>query len=118
VAAVSEATDTPGQLDGRHDDEGAGRAVGRRANLTPAERSLRSRIGAYTLHATHDPRQTTKPARDAFLARFERQVDPGSDLPEAERQRRAEAAKKAYFSRLALKSAQARRVQRQRGSQR
>ena len=120
VAAVSEATEAPGQPDRRRvDDERAGRAVGQhRANLTPAERSLRSRIGAYTLHATHDPRQTTKPAREAFLARFEREVDPGSHLPEAERHRRAEAAKKAYFSRLALMSAQARRAQRQGGSQR
>lgn len=120
VGAVSDAIETPGQPDGRRvPDERTGRAVDQhRADLTPAERSLRSRIGAYTLHATHDPRQTTKSAREAFLARFEREVDPGGHLPEPERQRRAEAAKKAYFSRLALKSAQARRAQRRRGSQR
>ncbi len=80
--------------------------------LTPEERSLRARIAAYTLHATHDPRVTTQAARDAFLARFEREVDPHSQLPAAERRRRAEAAKKAYFSRLALKSARARRARR------
>ncbi len=77
--------------------------------LTPTQRSLRARMGAYALHATHDPRETTKAARDVFMARFERQVDPDGCLPPAERRRRAEAAKKAYFSGLALKSAKARR---------
>ena len=43
------------------------------------------------------------------MARFERQVDPDHLLSPAERQRRAEAAKKAYFLGLALKSARARR---------
>lgn len=52
-------------------------------------------MAAYRLHATHDPRETTKPARDAFMARFEREVDPDGRLSEAERRRRAEAAKKA-----------------------
>lgn len=77
--------------------------------LTPAQRSLRARMGAYALHATHDPRETTKAARDAFMARFERQVDPEGRLSPAERHRRAEAAKKAYFTGLALRSAKARR---------
>jgi len=81
-----------------------------RAQLTPAERSLRSRLAAYTLHATHDPHETTKAARHAFLARFEREVDPEGQLPPEVRRRRAEAARKAYFSRLALRSARARRA--------
>ncbi len=55
-------------------------------------------MAAYALHATRDPRVATKPARDAFMARFERQVDPDGTLPDAERRRRAEAAMKAYFS--------------------
>ncbi|CAN5898656.1 hypothetical protein BH23ACT5_BH23ACT5_10360 [soil metagenome] len=42
------------------------------------------------------------------MARFEDQVDPDRVLLPAERARRAEHAKKAYFTRLALKSAQAR----------
>ena len=73
------------------------------------ESSLRGRIGAYTLHATHDPRQTTQKAREAFLARFEREVDPDGVLPVEERRRRAAMARKAYFARLALASARARR---------
>ena len=81
-----------------------------RAPLTPAERSLRSRIAAYTLHATHDPHETTKAARHAFLERFEREVDPDGKLSPEVRRRRAEAARKAYFSRLALRSARARRA--------
>lgn len=80
--------------------------------VTPAERSMRARIAAYTLHSRRDPRETTAAARSAFLDRFERQVDPECVLPEAERRRRAEAAKKAYFTKLALRSAQARRNRR------
>jgi hypothetical protein len=83
--------------------------------MAEADRSLIGKLGAYTLHATHDPRVTTAPARAAFLARFEREVDPESRLPQRERLRRAEAARKAYFARLALKSAQARKA-RKRGS--
>ena len=74
----------------------------------PATMALRGRIGAYRLHATHDPRETTKAARAKFLARFVDEVDPERSLPEAERLRRAESAKRAYFSRLALKSARTR----------
>lgn len=71
--------------------------------------ALRGRIGAFRLHATHDARETTAKARQTFLDRFEREVDPDGLLPLAERQRRAEYAKKAYFARLALRSAQSRR---------
>ncbi len=70
--------------------------------------ALRGRIGAYRLHATHDPRVTTANARAAFLARFEDEVDPDRELPEGERLRRAQAARKAYFAALAYKSAVAR----------
>lgn len=76
--------------------------------LTPSERTLRARLVAHVLHASVDSRVHTKPARRAFMARFEDQVDPDRISP-AQRARRAEHAKKAYFIRLALKSAQARR---------
>lgn len=71
-------------------------------------RSQAGRIGAYTQHARHDPRETTRAARIAFLKRFEDEVDPARQLPEAERGRRATAAKKAYFARLAMLSAKSR----------
>lgn len=72
--------------------------------MPSSERSLRGRLGAYTLHARYDARETTAPARRALLQRFEDEVDPERKLPEAERARRAEAARKAYMTRLALKS--------------
>jgi hypothetical protein len=80
--------------------------------MTPEQRSLRGRIGAYSLHAKYDSRATTEPARRAFLSRFEREVDPDGVLPEPERLRRAEYARKAYFARLALASAKARAARR------
>ena len=76
--------------------------------MTPAERSLRARMAAHALHAKVDSRQHTEPARRAFMDRFDDQVDPDRVLPPAERARRAEQAKKAYFVGLALKSSQAR----------
>jgi hypothetical protein len=76
----------------------------------PVEMALRGRIGAYRLHATHDSREITAKARATFLERFEREVDPDGTLPEGERLRRAEHARKAYFSQLARKSALARRA--------
>jgi len=73
-------------------------------------RSLQGRAGAYESWArTADRSARTAPARRAALARFEREVDPHNELAPAERAKRAEYARKAYFSRLALKSAQARR---------
>lgn len=76
--------------------------------LSPGEAALRGRIGAYVAHARHDTRETTAKARATFLARFAREVDPDGVLPEDERRRRAEYAKRAHFARLALKSARAR----------
>lgn len=75
--------------------------------LTPAERSLRAKLAAHAAHA--QGKTNTAPARAAFLDRFDHEVDPEGVLPPAERARRAEHARKAYFTRLALKSAQARR---------
>jgi hypothetical protein len=77
--------------------------------MTPGERTLRARMAAYILHSRYDSKELTAPARRAFNDRFEKQVDPDGTLPPAERQRRAEAAKKAYFARLALKSVKSRR---------
>lgn len=72
-------------------------------------RTLRGRIGAYALHATHDPRVTTAHARAKFLAKFEREVDPDYTLTPAERARRATYARKLHFARMALTSAKTRR---------
>lgn len=88
---------------------GRRRRAGQAETMTAEQRTLRARLAAYRLHATHDPKETTKRAREAFASRFERQVDPDGVLAPAERARRAEAARHAYFTRLALRSSQARR---------
>lgn len=59
---------------------------------------------------TTDRSARTRPAREAFLARFEREVDPDGELPEHERRRRAEHAKRAYMLALAKRAARARQV--------
>jgi hypothetical protein len=80
--------------------------------MNPGERALRARIGAYAMHGRNDARETTAKARAAFLARFERLADPEGRLPLAERRRRAQQLRSAYFARLALASAKARRARR------
>lgn len=78
--------------------------------LTPAERILRGQLAAHTSWArTPDRAARTAAARQAAMGRFEREVDPDGTLTPAERAKRAESLRKAYFARLALKSAQARR---------
>ena len=67
----------------------------------------RGRIGGLMLRATHDPAEYTQPARAAFLKTFY-DATP-SDLPESERLARAEAGLRAHMSRLARRSAIARR---------
>lgn len=78
---------------------------------TPSERSLAGRIAVHESWArTPDRSARTAPARAAFDDRFEREVDPDGALSPHERARRAEHARKAYFARLALRSAEARRT--------
>ena len=71
----------------------------------PTDMARRGRIGAFVTHSRHDPRETTRNARAAFLAKFARKVDPEGILPEEERQRRAEMARRAHYSRIARLSA-------------
>jgi hypothetical protein len=77
--------------------------------LTPAQRTLCAKAAADASWAnTSDRSARTAPARQAALARFERQVDPNNELPEEERQRRAASARRSYFRLLALRSARQR----------
>jgi hypothetical protein len=76
--------------------------------MTPNERSLRGRVGAYTLHAKGGT--NTAAARAAFMERFEQEADPEGLLPKEERLRRADFAKRAHFAKLALKAAKTRRT--------
>lgn len=84
--------------------------------MDAAQRSLRGRIGAYVMHSRNDSRAVTAKARATFMGRFEVEVDPDAVLPAAERARRAAAARKAYFARLAFRAAQARRRKAKEGS--
>jgi hypothetical protein len=78
--------------------------------LTPAEKRLRSQAAAHSKwKRCGDPTAATAKARDKFDERFYDEVDPNRLLPETERERRAEHARQAYFAKLALKSAKARR---------
>jgi len=76
--------------------------------LTAAQRSLRARLAAYQLHATHDPRETTAAARAAQWQYYLAQVDPEGKLSAEERERRALAARRAHMIHLALLSSRAR----------
>ena len=76
--------------------------------LTPEQRSLRARIGGFALAAKHDPKETTKLARAGFWRWLEQEYGIPEGLPPAEHQRRLEAAKRAHFSKLAMRSAQVR----------
>jgi hypothetical protein len=72
------------------------------------DRVLAGRLGALTVHAAG--RTNTSPARASFMARFEREVDPEGALPAVERARRAEYARTAYFTRLAIRSRRSRKA--------
>jgi hypothetical protein len=81
--------------------------------LSPAERTLRARAAAYTLHSQVDSAVHMEAARAASpgqLPYWEREVDPDDELPTQERMRRAKAARNAHMARLALRSSQARRA--------
>ena len=72
------------------------------------DRKQLARIGGLALAAQRDSREYTKRARAAFLDSFERKVDPNGTLSPRERSRRAGAARKLYFAKLAYQSAKAR----------
>ena len=76
------------------------------SELSPAQRSLRARIAAESQHA--QGKTNTGPAREAAFQKFLDEVDPDQTLPETERLRRAEHARKAHMTRLAYLSSRAR----------
>lgn len=73
-----------------------------------SKRAQIARIGGYALRARRDPLEYTAKAREAFLAGFERKVDPDGRLSPEERQQRAGALRKAYMLGLALRRGGAR----------
>ena len=79
--------------------------------------ALRGRIGGFVKASRYPPDLLTRAARQAFLARFERDVDPHNVLSPDERKRRAEAARRAHMGRLALLSAKKRARQARRNKE-
>lgn len=78
-------------------------------------KSLPHQIAANIRWSREDPRSPDAAparARAGLDAKFLREVDPEGVLPEPERRRRAECAKRAHFQRMALASAKARRGRR------
>lgn len=83
-------------------------------NLTPAERSMRARLGAHSQWArTEDRAARTAAARAGFQKRFENQVDPDGVLEPAERAKRVVHARQEHMLRMAMASAKARRLRAQ-----
>lgn len=76
--------------------------------MAESVRTLVGRIGAHALHSKYDSRELTASARAKFLGGFIEQVDPGRELPEPERLKRAEHALREHMTRLALRSAKVR----------
>jgi hypothetical protein len=86
------------------------------SSLSPEERSLRARMAAHSLHATHDSRALTEAARAASPAQlryWETKVDPDGVLSDSERLRRAGHARSEHYARLAFKAARARAKKKQ-----
>jgi hypothetical protein len=76
-------------------------------------RSLAAQVAAnvrWSKESPYGPDSTPAKARRGLEEKFLREVDPGGVLPEEERQRRAACARKAFYARLALASANARRA--------
>ena len=74
-------------------------------------KDINKRIAAEVSWArTRDRTARTRPAREAFLKRFEKEVDPDGTLRPEERRQRAEHAKRAYMLQLAKRAVAARRT--------
>ncbi|WP_256334844.1 hypothetical protein [Lentzea albidocapillata] len=82
--------------------------------LTPAQRTLRAKLGAYTSWANTTNRTArTDAARKAAKNRFRVLADPDGVLPPEMVEERAQALEREHYTRMAFLSARSR----QRGSQ-
>jgi hypothetical protein len=84
--------------------------------LTRQQRQLRGRVGGLLMHARNGADANLPGARAAFMRRFLDEVDPDRTLPEAERERRADMARRGYFTQLAYRSSLARSRRAERGA--
>lgn len=74
------------------------------SGLTPEQRSLRARAAAHARWSREDPSTNARRGQAGLRKRFLDEVDPSRELPEAERERRADQALRAHMAKLALKS--------------
>lgn len=73
-------------------------------------KNINARIAAEISWArTSDRSARTRPARQAFLKKFEKEVDPNGTLPPEERHRRANHALRAHMLRIRKRGLQTRR---------
>lgn len=84
------------------DNQPPDRRTAEHSDLTASQRSQRARIAALSRWSQEDGGSGTQAARDAFMAKFEMAVDPDGQLDPRERERRAEAARRAHFQRMAF----------------
>jgi hypothetical protein len=80
--------------------------------VTGNERATWGRIGGLTTESRYGGHAMTSAARRGFLGRFLAEVDPECHLDPVERNRRAEAARRAHMLRLAAESARTRAARR------
>jgi len=73
-------------------------------------KSLQHSQAANTRWSREDPTEQGKIMRAGLDRRFLDEVDPDRVLPETERRRRADCARRAFYQRLALASAKARKA--------
>jgi hypothetical protein len=79
----------------------------------PASRRVSAQIAALTRWAhERDAATALRPAREGFLAKLEREVDPNGEMRPEERRAGAERLRAAHMKRIAAKSADARRRKR------
>lgn len=74
----------------------------RKHELTPAERSLRGRIGGLTRAAFGDMKALAQTGQAALMEKFRQQVDPDGVYTPAERERRALALRDAHMLKMRL----------------
>ncbi len=79
-----------------------------RARIGGFAQKRAGRAAAIANGTPYDPRETTKAGTAAFLQKFADEIDPDHLLPDTERQRLAEAARREHMAKLALASSRAR----------
>jgi hypothetical protein len=84
--------------------------------MLPKTKSLPQQIAANVRWSKEDSTRQGEILRAGLERRFLDEVDPNRELSEAERIRRAESARKAFYQRLALASAKARRERKSGGA--